>query len=78
MNLWNWFWRKMGYRKVWLQDFDGELNCRWATPLNLKGVGQILVCNRYDIVFRCIVHCLPDGSVKGRSYVKRWYEEVEE
>lgn len=78
MRLWDRFWRKMGYRKIWLQDFDGELNCRWAYPIHLKNVGIVLKCNRYDFTWKRMVTCLPDGTVMGLSYVRRWYEEIEE
>ena len=69
----DWFWKWMGYRKVWLEDFDGELNQRWATPTRLRGRGEVLLAKR--MVWGSDVLLLPDGTVKGKTYVKRWWEE---
>ena len=73
MKIFDWLWRLLGHRKVWLEDFDGELNQRWATPIRLRGRGEVLRANRMG--WSTPVLLLPDGTVTGKAYVKRWWEE---
>lgn len=62
-----WIASLFGRRVVWLRDFDGELSKHWAkvTPFGLS-------CRRYLVLAE--THCLllPDGSVRGPSFVDEW------
>ena len=69
----DWFWKWMGYRKVWLEDFDGELNQRWAKPIRLKGIGEVMIAYRNDW---SPLSLYPDGVVRGKNYVVKWHEEA--
>ena len=75
MKIFDWLWRLLGYRKVWLEDFDGELNQRWAKPARLRDMGEVLLADRWGWLMPSRVILLPDGSVKGKAYVKKWHEE---
>lgn len=63
--MFDWLAPLFGRKVVYLLDFDGEVTKRWAreTPFGL-------VCWRMWSVKHVLL--LPDGSVKGASYVKRW------
>lgn len=67
-------WRWLGYRKIWLVDFDGELNQRWAKPIKLAGYGEVLLAYRMWEIDRKVI-CLPGGKTIGRGYVTNWFEE---
>lgn len=74
MRLWDWFWRQLGYKKIWLFDFDGDITIVWGTPVNLNGV-KAYRAHRFPFLYSPIL-CFPDGSVAGEKYVKSWQEEV--
>ena len=78
MRILDWFWRLMGYRKVWLEDFDGELNQRLAKPIQITNIRGAMIANRYAWFYPVMVVLLPDGTVKGRSYVVKWHEDANE
>lgn len=75
MKMFDWLWRLLGYRKVWLEDFDGELNHRWAKPIRLRGLGEVLLANRLSWFLPRMVILLPNGTVEGKGFVKRWWYE---
>lgn len=58
-----------GRRVVFLQDFDGKVAKRWAKPTPFG-----LVCNRFALSGDHDTECLllPNGAVRGPSWVDRW------
>lgn len=67
--MFDWIAPLFGRKVVWLMDFDGEVNKRWAykTPFGF-------VCNRKGFVLRRPCLLLEDGRVSGVSYVSEWRE----
>ena len=63
--MFDWIAKLLGREVVWLQDFDGEVNKRWAKPTPFG-----LVCWRMYPVSKALL--LPNGEVKGPSYVASW------
>lgn len=66
-------WRKiiaaiLGWKVVYLLDFDGEVVCRLARPTPFGASAW-----RMSRTFRVAhVRLLPDGTVQGASYVREW------
>jgi len=59
----------MGWKIVWLKDFDGHLYRRLARPTR-KG----LIAKRFGLGIANVL-LLPDGKLIGPSYVESWWEE---
>ena len=60
---WAWFWRMP---LVILEDGDGELTLARTFTLDGQLLARRFLANVANVV------CLPDGTTRGRNYVKRW------
>jgi hypothetical protein len=59
----------MGWKVVWLIDYDGETNLRFAKPTALGWRVKRLAFNIRTVIL------LPEGELKNGSWVKCWIEE---
>jgi hypothetical protein len=59
----------MGWELVWLVDFDSETNLRFAKPTAVGWRAYRLGCEIRPVIL------LPNGQLKGGTWVKSWVEE---